>query len=75
MDDLNQRLIGKRVSIHPACDYWMRGATHGTIVEVKTGLAKAKVRLSNIAGAITDANGKPLEPVWLTFNNLIDGWK
>lgn len=38
--------IGERVKIHPACDWYMRGATHGTVTRLATSFAY--VRLERI---------------------------
>jgi hypothetical protein len=26
--------VGQRVELHPACDLWMRGATHGNVCKI-----------------------------------------
>lgn len=39
---------GMRVELHPATDYWMRGAKFGTVVS--TGTKYVHVKLDNVSG-------------------------
>lgn len=37
--------VGDRVELHPGCDLWMRGATHGQVAEI--GRKWIKVRMDH----------------------------
>ncbi len=36
---------GDRIEMHPATDFWMMGARHGTVVKVEKTFAKVKLDL------------------------------
>jgi hypothetical protein len=43
--------LGDRVEIHPASDFWMRGARFGTVVGV-TPKDRVHVRLDKVSGKV-----------------------
>lgn len=45
--------IGDRVEIHPASDWWMRGARYGTVVRTSlTPKDRVHVRLDRVSGTV-----------------------
>ncbi len=45
--------LGDRVEIHPASDYWMRGARYGTVVRTSlTPKDRVHVRLDKVSGTV-----------------------
>ncbi len=57
------QLIGKTFKVHPASDWFMRGATEATVTSVKA--AYCYVRLSNMRGEITPKKSRPISYQYL----------
>jgi hypothetical protein len=44
---------GQRIELHPACDWWMRGARYGEIVSVSDKHGTVRVRLDATGRVVT----------------------
>lgn len=48
--------VGDRVEIHPASDYWMRGARYGTVVGISlTPRDRVRVQMDKVPGKVSGA--------------------
>ena len=55
-------LIGTRVQLSPATDWWMRGARYGEIVKIgKSGMVHVKL---DATGRTIRIHGDLLQPIW-----------